>query len=91
MVYVLHLTRPLGKSLHYTGWAKNEVTLNARLDHHRNGRGATFTRVCAERGIDWVVAVVFPNADRRFERSLKDRHDAKRYCPICRKLKQEKT
>jgi len=83
MVYLLHLLKPLGKSRHYIGWAKNDKTLYARLDHHRNGKGANFTKVCVERGITWVVAKIYPNEDKRFERNLKGRHGAGRFCPIC--------
>jgi len=83
MVYILHLNKPLGQSRHYIGYAKNSRTLESRLDHHQTGHGARFTQVCVERGITWQVAQVFPKGDKSFERRLKDRHGASRFCPIC--------
>jgi hypothetical protein len=35
-------------------------------------------------GITWRVARVWWGADRAFERRLKNRHGAGRFCPICR-------
>lgn len=91
-VYLLHLNQPLprgvsptGKPLqaaHYIGYADD---LEGRLHHHRQGTGARFTQVCCERGIDWTVARTWDGeqADRTFERRLKNGKDAKRLCPLC--------
>lgn len=83
MVYLLHLNQPLGHARHYIGWAKDQRTLEARLDHHKTGHGARFTQVCLQRDITWTVAKVFENGDKTFERKLKNRNGASRFCPIC--------
>ena len=91
-VYLLHLCQPLDRGVspngtaliarHYIGYADN---LDGRLHHHRQGTGARFMQVCCERGIDWTVARVWEGeqADRTFERRLKNGKWAPRLCPLC--------
>ena len=86
--YLLHFDAPLGnpdnpraQARHYLGWA-------ARLDRcalqHMQGKGAAITRAAVERGIGFVVARTW-SGDRSLERKLKNRHEAPRLCPICRR------
>jgi len=90
-VYLLHLDQPLdqgpdprtGKpraAAHYIGFAAH---LDQRLAHHAAGTGANMLRVARERGITWRLARQWPDADRKFERRLKNTRTARRYCPIC--------
>lgn len=79
-VYILHLESPLGHARHYVGWAKK---VESRLKHHKAGTGARFTQVCIERGINFILARVFEDADKKFERKLKNTNSTKDYCPIC--------
>jgi hypothetical protein len=91
MVYLLHLTQVMprgiarnGKPLqagHYVGYT--QLNLELRLTHHRNGTGARMLQVCRERGGDWVVARVWPDGDRVWERRIKRQKNAARLCPIC--------
>ena len=79
-VYVLRLDQPLGSDKHkaqfYVGHTYN---LERRLDHHRKGTGAAFTRAAAERGIDFHVVLVIPGADRREERRIKNLNNTQRF------------
>ena len=91
-VYLLHLSRPLnrgvarnGKPLqagHYLGFTDDLV---GRILDHQEGKGARFTQVCLERGIRWSLARVWEGdqADRTFERKLKNSKHGPRLCPIC--------
>jgi predicted GIY-YIG superfamily endonuclease len=80
VVYLLHLERPYKHAAHYVGFAKR---LDERLAHHANGTGARFLQVVRAAGIGWIQACVWPNADRAFERKLKNTHNVARYCPRC--------
>jgi len=44
--------------------------------------------VAHERGIGFVVAATWPGS-RSFERQIKRRKNAPRYCPICRRARQQ--
>ncbi len=79
-VYLLHFDRPYKHAAHYTGWTTN---LSARLWQHEIGRGARLTEVILLAGIGWQLARTW-TADRTFERRLKNRHGASKYCPICK-------
>lgn len=79
-VYLLHFDAPFGHAKHYTGWSAD---LPARLAEHEAGRGARLTEVVAEAGIRFVLTRTWPGVTRVFERSLKNRGGAARYCPGC--------
>jgi predicted GIY-YIG superfamily endonuclease len=91
-VYLLHLDEPLkrgiapnGKPLqaaHYIGFTDD---LAGRLLEHLDGKGARFTQVCVERGIQLSLARGWEGglADRKFERRLKRCKNSARICPIC--------
>lgn len=91
-VYLLHLKTPLPRGIsrcgtplqagHYIGFADDLVE---RILKHADGHGARFTQVCVERGIDWQLARTWEGgqADRRFERRLKNGKWGPRLCPIC--------
>lgn len=89
-VYVLHFDAPIGNAgnplavaQHYTGWAE---TAAARIAEHASGHSdakiMAYTVGVAR--IGFRVAKIFPGVDRTFERRLKNRGSAARYCPICR-------
>ena len=79
-VYLLHLASPLAHAQHYIGFAGN---VQARLAHHHNGTGSRFCQVCNERGIDYVIARIWPDGDKTFERRLKNYKKSSSLCPIC--------
>lgn len=67
-VYVIHFSQPLKHAKHYIGYADD---IERRFREHKKGRGARLTQVVVDAGIHLVLANVFPNADRTFERRLK--------------------
>lgn len=84
MVYILHLETPLCHARHYVGFSRDGRTLKERIAHHRDGTArCRFTEVLHERGIGFVLACVFKQGDRTFERKLKNTNHTARYCPIC--------
>lgn len=80
IVYLLHLNEPLKHAQHYIGWTSQPVP--ARLSQHRRGQGAHFLKVAAEQGLKFELVAVWMGT-RRFERRLKNRKNARRFCPLC--------
>lgn len=99
-VYVLHFDRPICSTKyyvdadgighghttqHYCGSAANVA---ARIERHREGRGARLTEVARERGIGFSVVRVFVTATaddaRELERAMKRQKNTPRLCPECR-------
>jgi len=85
-VYCLHFERPYRHAAHYTGWAAD---IEARLAEHRSGCGARLTQVVRDAGIEMELACVWPGEGRAFERRLKNRGSARRFCPICKAKRKE--
>lgn len=79
VVYLLHLSEPLGHAKHYTGWAAD---LHARLAQHGTGGGARLLAVARSAGITWQLARTWPGGRAR-ERQLKRQGGASRRCPLC--------
>jgi len=79
-IYLLHFDQAVADhARHYLGWTSD---LDARLDAHREGRGARLMEVCKERGITWHVSRTWEGTRDR-ERALKDRAESPRLCPDC--------
>ena len=79
-IYLLHFDQAVADhARHYLGWTSD---LDARLDAHREGRGARLMEVCRERGITWHVSRTWSGTRDR-ERALKDRAESPRLCPDC--------
>ena len=86
-VYLLHFDRPLAHARHYIGWSDD---INARIECHRLGgcASSSLMRAVKEAGIGFVVARVWPDADRNFERRLKKQKNGCKLCPVCREEQQ---
>lgn len=81
MVYLLHFDHPYHHARHYLGYTDD---LSQRIAAHRNGNGhARLMEVIHAAGIGFELARVWYEADRKFERQLKNRHNAPRLCPLC--------
>ena len=79
-IYLLHFDQPVSDhARHYLGWASD---LAARLEAHREGRGARLMEVVKERGIGWHLARTWEGTRDR-ERAIKDRAESPRLCPDC--------
>jgi predicted GIY-YIG superfamily endonuclease len=78
-VYLLHLDPPYRHARHYIGWTKD---LAARVDAHREGRGARLMEVVKQAGGTFRLARTWPG-DRARERAIKDRKEAPKLCPEC--------
>lgn len=79
---MIHLDEPMAHAQHYIGWAK---WLKRRIEHHRKGTGANFLKHAVARGIDFSVVRQWENGDKNLERRLKNRKNARRLCPVCKK------
>lgn len=92
--YLIHFLQPISEkhtTLHYLGYAENLRTLETRIAHHRKGTSKVrLLEVAKERGIDFIVAKVWEDGDREFERKLKRQNNAPRLCPICTNSKEKK-
>jgi predicted GIY-YIG superfamily endonuclease len=82
LVYLIHFDHKLAHAQHYLGYASKSV--EKRLKKHQDGTGARLMQVIGEQGIGWELAKVWPDGDRTFERRLKNRHGANKFCPICK-------
>jgi predicted GIY-YIG superfamily endonuclease len=84
MVYLIHFDQPFRHASHYIGWTRDKKTLKSRIRHHQEGSGANLLRHVARAGIAFRVVRTWDDADRHFERRLKNRGSAKRICPVCK-------
>lgn len=85
IIYLIHFHTPFKHAKHYTG---STADLDARLKAHQSGNGSRLMAVISEAGINWTVARAWTGT-RKDERRLKNRHDAPRLCPICRRQKRQ--
>jgi predicted GIY-YIG superfamily endonuclease len=86
-VYLIHFARPYWHARHYIGFS---TSLEDRLDTHEDGgsKSARLMQVIEAAGIEWEVVMIWPNKTRAFERALKRRHGAGRFCPECKRLRE---
>lgn len=82
--YLLHFERPYKHARHYIGWSSD---IDARVERHFEGHGSRLVQVVKAAGISIVLARVWWNKDRAFERRLKNQKHGPRLCPICREEK----
>jgi predicted GIY-YIG superfamily endonuclease len=79
-VYLICFARRFKHARHYLGFA---VSVKKRLWHHRNGTGAKLLRAVAQAGITFDCVRIWSDADRHFERRLKQQKNSPRLCPHC--------
>lgn len=83
-VYLLHFFPPLHHAKHYIGFTTDEDALRRSLEHKKGlQRGSPLIRAALKAGCTVKLARVWPGADRTFERSLKNRKNASKFCPCC--------
>jgi hypothetical protein len=79
--YLLHFEPSYKHACHYLGWSPEVQT---RIHAHICGKGARLTEVAYAAGVEMVWVRTWPNADRKLERQLKNRHGSSKFCPICK-------
>lgn len=80
-VYLLHFEPAYKHAQHYIGYTGRD-DLFARLEEHRDGRGAKLCRIASQAGCTLQLARVWHGAERKNERQLKGR-SLRPLCPIC--------
>lgn len=85
MIYILHIDPPLAHARHYVGWTKDaDVARRVREHLEQTGRRPSKLVAAALRAGRTVTLVGTLEGDRDFERRLKARNGASKYCPVCR-------
>lgn len=79
-VYLLHFSPAYQHAKHYLGYADDVAP---RVHAHQHGRGARLTQVAHDAGVTMILVRVWDDADRSFERRLKQNSHVPRLCPIC--------
>lgn len=86
-VYLIHFETPIGNPANPHGMAQHYIgfstRLGKRLQAHLHGNGARLMEVVSERGVSWRLARTWTPGSRQLERWLKNRKNAKRFCPLC--------
>lgn len=82
-VYLLHFDEKIAHAQHYLGFSDK---LDQRIKQHRRGKsGAGIVTEFFRRNIGFVVARVWEDGDRIFERHLKVKYKhTTRLCPVCK-------
>jgi hypothetical protein len=80
-VYLLHIEPPYHHAKHYLGWTEFDV--EGRVAYHVSGYGNKLIRAAVKAGHGIIIARTWSDEDRNFERTLKNRKNAPRLCPIC--------
>lgn len=87
MVYLIHLDEPLAHAQHYLGFTIHDDP-TIRLEEHKKSQGSRMLAACNRAGIDYGIVRTWPEGDRNFERSLKNRKKTARLCPVCQAQKK---
>lgn len=81
MVYLIHFDKPLKHAQHYIGYTHD---LDQRFHAHScTTDGAKLLHAVRDAGIGFQVVNVWANGDRGLERDLKNKKNARRFCPVC--------
>ena len=80
-VYLIHLESPIEHAQHYLGFTED---FERRLSEHKRRTGAAFLAEAVRRGIDFEAVRFWENKTRADERLLKNRRNARQFCPKCR-------
>jgi hypothetical protein len=85
VIYILHIDPPLAHARHYVGWTK-DADVSRRVSEHLEQAGRRPSKLvgAALRAGRTVTLAGTLEGDRLFERRLKARGGASKYCPLCR-------
>jgi hypothetical protein len=81
-VYLLHAERKYAHAQHYIGWTTD---VEARLVEHQAGHAhaGKLPAAWVAAGISFIVARIWEEGDRTFERYLHEMKMSPRLCPVC--------
>ena len=85
-VYLLHLDPPLHRASHYCGYTPDRDVTRRVSEHLACGSKASpLVRAAVQAGSRVVIARTWngPEADRVFERRIKNRKKVRKLCPVC--------
>lgn len=80
-LYLLHIEPAYRHARHYLGFTTLDT--EERITRHIKGHGSPLVKAALAAGCEITLAKTWPNADRNFERRLKNRGSSTRYCPLC--------
>jgi len=89
-VYLLHFEPSFKHAGRYVGWTgvtddeSPLAAVQARYRQHVTGKGSPLVKAAVEAGCAVVIARVWADRDRHFERSIKEGKNASRLDPITR-------
>ncbi len=79
-IYLIHFDEPYHHARHYIGWTED---IYERFARHVDGRGSPLLAACLNAGIGFRV-VAFGRGARKDERFIKNAHDSRIFCPVCK-------
>lgn len=82
-VYVLHIDPPYQHASHYIGFTSR--SFRERIEDHLAGRGSPLIKAAVRAGCSITLAHGWRCGTRSFERHLKNRKEAPRWCRCCGK------
>lgn len=88
-VYVLHIEPPYKHAKHYIGFTTR--SFEARIADHLSGRGSPLVKAAIDAGCSVTLAHKWSCGTRGFERHLKNRKEAPRWCKCCGGRKRKPT
>lgn len=80
-VYLLCFSSRFSHAQHYLGWGRGDAA--HRIAQHIAGRGSKLTRAVVAAGISLALVRTW-EGDRKLERKLKNRKNARGLCPRCK-------
>ena len=81
-IYLLHFGEAYYRARHYLGWT--EKPMEVRIEEHINGRASPLVRAVVGAGITVTLAATWEGVDRYEERRMKNRKQARAFCPLCK-------
>lgn len=84
-VYLLHFTPKFHHAQHYIGFTTDDEDAIRRVGEHKRGtkRASKLVLAAMAAGCTVKLARTWPGETRQFERKLKNRKNASKFCPCC--------
>lgn len=82
--YLIHIEPSYKHARHYLGYTDADDSGKRRFDRHKAGRGSPLIKAALAAGSSCEIVRLWHQVDRHFERKLKNRKSAPRFCPVCK-------